>query len=72
MHWEMFIPAAIGTVFLISALVTGRALNPLRGMSPMIVHRKLSPGPYWWSVALNVLFTAAALWIALAGYFVKS
>lgn len=37
----------------------------------MIVRRKLSPGPYWWSVALNVLFTAVALWIALADYFVK-
>lgn len=72
MRWEIFIPAAIGTVFLISALVTGRALNPFRGMSPLIVRRKLSPVPYWWSVALNVLFTAVGLWIALAGYFVKS
>jgi hypothetical protein len=71
MYWEMFIPAAIGTALLISALVTGRALNPLRGMSPMILRRKLSPVSYWWSVALNVLFTAVALWIALAGYFVK-
>jgi hypothetical protein len=72
MHWEMFIPAAIGTVFLMSALVTGRALNPLRGTSPMIVNRKLSPGRYWWSIALNVLFTAVALCIAVPSYLVKA
>ena len=68
----MFIPAAIGAVLLISALVTGRALNPLHGMSPMIVRRAISPGPYWWSVALNVIFTAVALLIASSGYFVQS
>jgi len=72
MHWEMFIPATIGTGLLIIALATGRAFNPLRGTSPMIVRRKLSPGPYWWSVSLNLIFIALALWIALVGRVVKS
>ena len=72
MHLEMFVPAAIGMALLVLELVTGRAFNPLRGTSPMIVRRKLSPSLYWWGVALTVFITAVALWIALAGYFVKS
>jgi hypothetical protein len=72
MPWQMYVPAAIGTTLLIATLVTGWTLNPMSGMRPMIVRRKLSPGLYWWSVALLVFFTAVALFIALSGYLVKS
>jgi hypothetical protein len=48
---------------LVVMLVTGRAFNPLRGATPMIVTRGAQPGRYWTSVVLWSAFIALVAWI---------
>lgn len=67
MYLVMFIPGLVGIAFLISALVRGRAITPLRGTLPMIVRREVQPSLYWWSIAMHVLIIACSLWIPVSG-----
>ena len=46
---------AIGVGLTASALITGKAMNPLRGFSPFIVTRDKEPARYWASVAMNLI-----------------
>ena len=39
----------VGTV-LVASIVTGKTLNPMRGLSPIIVNRSENPGRYWGGV----------------------
>jgi len=61
---DMFTPALIAGMLLLSSLITGKALNPLRGMRPFIVSRSQEPRRYWASVAMNAIFLTVAAAIA--------
>jgi|GEM_PF-1906794 len=57
------LPAVIALIVL-SELVSGKAVNPLRGVSPGLVGRRDRPGQYWTSIAMQSGFFVLALWIA--------
>ncbi len=59
-----WLPALVALV-LLAELVSGKALNPLRGMSPGLVGRQARPGPYWASIALQSVFLTLFLWFKL-------
>ena len=59
------VPLVIGVGLTASALITGKALNPMRGFSPLIVTREKEPARYWVSVAMNlipILIGCGVLW----------
>jgi hypothetical protein len=67
--WFGVVAIIIGVGLTMSALVTGKALNPLRGLRPSIVTRADEPGRYWASVAMNlipIVVGCVATWSAIS------
>ncbi len=58
-----WLPALIALV-LLAELLSGKALNPLKGMRPGLVGRSTRPGQYWTAIVMQSAFLALALWIA--------
>jgi len=63
------LPVLICAGTLAAALLTGKALNPMRGLAPLMVERSAHPKRYWTAIALRAAFTAITLWMALSVYF---
>lgn len=57
---------ALMLALLVVDLVSGKALNPLRGLRPLVVSRDTMPGHYWGAIALLGFLFAVGLWMALA------
>jgi hypothetical protein len=52
--WVGIATLVVGAGLTVSALVTGKAMNPIRGLSPFLVTRDREPFRYWASVELNL------------------
>jgi hypothetical protein len=66
-RWTGIVVLIIGVGLMISCLVTRRALNPLRGLEPLIVTRDHEPLRYWISVAMNLIPVGIGLIFVLIG-----
>jgi hypothetical protein len=58
-------PCAIVAAILVLELVSGRALNPIRGAWPFVVERKAESTKYWISIAIHAAILALFLMFAL-------
>jgi len=53
----------IGTI-LVAALVTGKTINPLRGMRPLIVNRSEHPRRFWGGVVGSLTMFLVWGWLS--------
>jgi hypothetical protein len=53
---------AIVAVTLFAEIVSGKALNPLKGMKPCLVGRNTMPGRYWTAIGLQTAFLGLIIW----------
>ena len=63
--WNLLflLPAIFTGAILIASVVSGEAINSLRGSWPLIIKRSEAPREYWAGVFVEVLwFAFAAIW----------
>ena len=67
--WPAFAPAAVLIVALTVSLISGRTINPIRGLQPMIVSRAQERQRYWSSIVLMTIFLGISGWMAWLGLY---